>query len=77
MSTQVFSVAGAAERAVAHGGQVRPSARAMMSWRTSSRLLSAIGCAWLGAPIVVRMWSPMQSQQQLTATPLYALFAVL
>ena len=48
----------------------------MMSWRVWRRLLAAIGCVWLGAPIVVRMWNPMTSLQQLAATPLYALFGV-
>lgn len=48
----------------------------MMSWRTSRRVLATIGCAWLGAPVVARLWSPATSLQQLTATPLYALFGI-
>ncbi|MFL6626948.1 MAG: hypothetical protein ACJ8G1_10930 [Vitreoscilla sp.] len=39
-------------------------------------MLATIGCAWLGAPVVARLWSPTQSLQQLAAIPLYALFGV-
>lgn len=48
----------------------------MTSWHASRRVLVTIGCAWLGAPIVVRLWSPAPWLQQISATPLYALFGV-
>ena len=48
-----------------------------MSWNASRRLLVTIGCAWLGVPVVMRLWSPAESLQWLAATPLYELFALM